>query len=83
MQIRFPSVTQNDFEYALECLEVCKQDNAERFGFRYPYFSPGGQYGAQWWQLDSALALSGYKWIDREFCETALLNFIESQKENG
>jgi len=49
----------------------------------HPYFAPGGHYGGQWWQLDSSLALAGYKWIDRKFAETALLNFIESQKEDG
>ncbi len=83
MTIIFPNISQNDFEYALECLEDCKQSDAADFGFNYPYFTPGGAYGKQWWQLDSSLALSGYKWMDRKFAETALLNFIESQKEDG
>ena len=83
MEIVYPNISQNDFDYAIECLEACKQEHAEQYGFRHPYFTPGGQYGKQWWQLDSALALCGYKWIDRHFAETALLNFIESQKSDG
>ncbi|MBO7310469.1 MAG: hypothetical protein J6U86_03650, partial [Clostridia bacterium] len=84
MKIKFPNIEQGDLEYAIGCLEECKQDHAQRFGFNYPYFMPGGaSYGAQWWQLDSSLALSGYKWVSRELAQTALLNFIESQKEDG
>ena len=83
MKISIPGISQEDFDYALECLEDCKQSDAADFGFKHPFFSPGGQYGKQWWQLDSSLNLCGYKWIDRAFCETALLNFIESQKEDG
>lgn len=83
MKIHFPNITQNEFDYAFECLEDCKQSDAVNFGFNYPYFTPGGAYGKQWWQLDSSLALSGYKWRDRKFVETALLNFIESQKDDG
>ncbi|MBQ2941856.1 MAG: hypothetical protein IJD97_06455 [Clostridia bacterium] len=83
MNIVFPGINNEDIEYALECLDDCKQPNAEMYGFMYPYFTPGGMYGKQWWQLDSSLALSGYKWIDRGFSETSLWNFIESQKEDG
>lgn len=83
MNINMPGITQTEFEYAFECLEDCKQPHAIDYGFPYPYFAPGGGYGAQWWQIDSALALSGYKWVDRRFCEKALLNFIVSQKEDG
>lgn len=83
MKIIFPNITENDFNDAINCLESCKQNHAKEFGFNYPYFTPGGMYGKQWWQLDSSLALSGYKWIDRAFCERALLNFVESQKPDG
>ena len=81
MSILGKFITQDDFNYAVECLEDCKQNSAKQFGFNYPYFAPGGRYGEQWWQLDSSLALCGYKWIDRAFAETSILNFIESQKE--
>lgn len=83
MNIIFPGITNEDIAYALECLDDCKQPMAEKYGFMHPYFTPGGAYGRQWWQLDSSLALSGYKWIDRSFSETSLWNFIESQKEDG
>lgn len=29
MKIKFPNVTQEDLEYAVECLEVCKQEHAD------------------------------------------------------
>ncbi len=83
MKISMPGISQDDYIYAAECMEVCKQDEAKEHGFNYPYFTPGGAYGKQWWQLDSSLALSGYKWIDRKFAETSLFNFIESQKDDG
>lgn len=83
IKLDFPNISQKDFDYALQCLDACKQSDAAAFGFNYPYFSPGGAYGKQWWQLDSSLALSGYKWFNRSFVEAALLNFIESQKEDG
>lgn len=83
MEIKSSFLQQSDLEYAIECLEACKQDHAQKYGFNYPYFTPGGAYGKQWWQLDSSLALCGYKWINREFAETSLWNFIESQKYDG
>ena len=83
MKISFPNISQGDLDYAIECLTVCKQEHAEEYGFRYPYFAPGGAYGRQWWQLDSSLALRGYRWIDQKFAEKSLLNFIESQKDDG
>lgn len=83
MKIVFPKISQSNFDYAFDCLNDCMQSDAKEFGFNYPYFTPGGLYSKQWWQLDSSLALSGYKWKDRKFVETALLNFIESQKKDG
>lgn len=83
MKIQCSYINQSDLEYAIETLEMCKQDHAQGCGFNYPYFAPGGGYGKQWWQLDSSLALRGYQWVDRKFVETSLLNFIESQKDDG
>ena len=83
MEIQCSFLQQGDLEYAIECLEVCKHDHAKKFGFFHPYFAPGGSYGEQWWQLDSSLALCGYQWVDRNFAERSLWNFIESQKEDG
>ena len=83
MKIFFPQINQKEFEYAIECLESNKQSDAADYGFNYPYFAPGGVYGKQWWSLDSALTFSGYKWVDRRFVETMLVNLIETQKEDG
>ncbi len=85
MNITLNGIKQEDLDYAFECLEICKQNSAKKYGFHYPYFTPGGSYGygGQWWQIDSSLALCGYKWKDWKFCETSLFNFIESQKEDG
>ena len=83
MKLVLGEISQKDLDYSITCLAVCRQDSAEQYGFCHPYFAPGGHYGKQWWQLDSALALRGYQWIDRAFVETSLLNFIESQREDG
>lgn len=83
MNIIVDNLYLDDIDYAVKCLEDCKQTDAKEYGFNYPYFTPGGIYGKQWWQLDSSLALSGYKWIDRKFAETSIWNFIESQKDDG
>jgi len=83
LKIILPGITQEDFDYSFACLAECKQESAKEYGFNYPYFTPGGAYGEQWWQIDSTVALCGYKWKNREFAERSLWNFIESQKENG
>ena len=83
MKITFPGISQADFDYAIDCLEVCKKPEAKKYGFSYPYFAPGGMYGAQWWQLDSSLALCGYKWIDKDMVEASLQNFVDVQKDDG
>jgi hypothetical protein len=83
MVIQCPNINKDDLEYVINCLNICKQDDAKDYGFPYPYFTPGGLYGKQWWQLDSSLALRGYQWIDRNFVERSLLNFVESQKDDG
>lgn len=83
IEVDLGEIAQADFDYAVRCLESAKQDNAIKYNFPYPYFAPGGAYGAQWWQLDSSLALGGYKWLDWAFAERALKNFTQSQKKDG
>ena len=83
IEVDLGEISQADFDYAVRCLESAKQDNAIKYNFPYPYFAPGGAYGAQWWQLDSSLALGGYKWLDWAFAERALKNFTQSQKKDG
>ncbi len=72
-------------DYAFECLEICKQSSAKKYGVNYQYFTSGGAYGyeGQWAQIDSCLALCRYKWKDWKFCETTLFNFIGLQLEDG
>lgn len=45
MKIQCSFIEETDIEYAIECLLVCKQEHAREYGFFYPYFTPGGQYG--------------------------------------
>jgi hypothetical protein len=33
MKIELPYVSQADLEYAIDCLEACKQKNAKKYGF--------------------------------------------------
>jgi len=42
LKILFNGISQEDYDYAVECLEVCKQDEARDYGFNYPFFAPGG-----------------------------------------
>lgn len=77
------NIVNENFKKAFDVLEHCKVKEVPTYNFKYPFFAPGGAYGAQWWQLDSALALAGYKWIDQDFAEKGVLNFVLAQKENG
>ena len=71
------------FEEAFRVLEECKIISVPVCGFNYPFFAPGGCYGANWWNIDSCIALSGYRWKDHVFAENALRNFFISQKSDG
>ena len=83
IRIELPGTSQQDFDDAVRVLEECKSPELPRFGFVYPFMGPGGQYGNCWWERDTALTLSGYKWIDQKFAENVLRNFIIVQKPNG
>ena len=51
MTIEFPHIKQDDLDYAIRCLESCKQDNAIEYGFPYPYFAPAAHMennGGSW-----------------------------------
>ena len=82
-KIKLPGISQADFADAFQTLEECRIDSVPVKGFRYPFFAPGGQYGPDWWNIDSSLALRGYRWKDRTFAENSLRNFFFVQKENG
>jgi len=82
-RIRFPGIEQKDFAAAVQTLEGCKQPPCPERRFPNSYFSPGGYYKENWWQLDLSLVVTGYKWIDQDFSEKALLNFESAQREDG
>lgn len=82
-QIKVPGLSQEGFQDAFQVLEECRIDVTPVDGFIYPFFAPGGLYGPNWWNIDSALALDGYKWKDRAFAEKGLLNFVAAQKRDG
>ena len=81
IQLKHPFITQEQFADAFAVLEECK--NPPGLSFIHPYMGPGGQYGNCWWERDTALALSGYCWLDQAFSMNALINFTYAQKENG
>ena len=81
LKLSFPGITQEQFADAFAVLEECKSTPA--LGFPYPFMGPGGQYGNCWWERDTALTLLGYRWLDPDYCRTALANFTFVQKENG
>ena len=82
LKIKFPGITQEQFEDAFAVLDEC-QGNPPCLGFIHPFMGPGGAYGNCWWVRDSALTLNGYCWLDQKFAENALENFAYVQKENG
>ena len=81
LKISFPGITQEQFSDAFAVLEECKATPA--LGFPFPFMGPGGQYGNCWWERDTALTLLGYRFLDRDYCRTALENFTFVQKANG
>ena len=83
VRISFPGNRDKCFFDAINVLEECKVKDLPCCGFENEFMSPGGYYKNCWWERDSTLTLSGYKWIDQEFAEKALENFISVQKENG
>lgn len=82
-RIQFPGITQNDFDQAFSTIGKSKQAPCPQKGFTKSYFSPGGYYGEDWWQLDFSLALTGYKWASQAFCEDSILNFETAQRPDG
>lgn len=82
-KIEFPGIEQKDFDAALHTIEGSRKAACLKKGFSTSYFSPGGYYGEDWWQLDFSLALTGYKWFDQAFCESSILNFETAQRSDG
>jgi len=82
-RITLPELTQADLNQAFTVLEHCRIDAVPAAGCYHPFFAPGGHYGPMWWQLDSTLALWGYKWADQTAAENALRNFFSLQLPDG
>ena len=83
IKIDLPGTSQKDFDDAIQVLEECKAKIVPCLGFVNPFMGPGGQYGNCWWERDTSLTLSGYKWIDQKFAEGVLDNFGLVQKPGG
>lgn len=82
-KIKMKGISQSGFADAFAVLEECRIDQAPVKGFIYPFFAPGGMYGANWWNIDSSIALAGYRWKDRAFAENGVRNFLAAQKPDG
>jgi len=82
-QLVLNGISQVDFENAFKTLQICTKPPLPHLGFPYAFVAPGGDYGNCWWQLDSTLALCGYKWYQLDFTKQALRNFISAQREDG
>ena len=80
--VQLGEICTEGLQNALEVLEQCKVETP-CWGFTHPFFAPGGQYGVQWWHLDGAVALDGYKWIDQKTAENAVRNFMAVQRPDG
>ncbi len=83
IRLDFPGVSQQQFDDAFAVLNECRVDKLPVLGFTHPFMGPGGAYGACWWERDTALTLSGYRWVDQAFCENVLRNFMAVQRPNG
>lgn len=60
-KVMLPGIEQATFADAFKVLEECLISNVPVHGFTEPVMGPGGAYGENWWQLDSALACDGAK----------------------
>ena len=58
-ELQLGQIGTDGLRQAVSVLGLCKV--AEPCWLSLSIFAPGGQYGAQWWQLDGAIALDGYK----------------------
>lgn len=82
LQMQLGTLSADGLENALSVMEKCRVDTP-CCGFLHPFFAPGGEYGTQWWHLDGAIALDGYKWAHQETAEKAVGNFMAVQRPDG
>jgi len=77
-----PGLSQQEFQDAFKVLDECLVVDVPLRGFNYPFLSPGGDYGENWWQLDGSLNLAGAKWVNQKFVDDVMRGFIEVQAQN-
>lgn len=77
----YPGIAEGCLVAAFDTLNKCVVDRATS-PLTHPFIAPGG-YGEDWWQIDSSVALEGYKWFDLEFAKDGVRNFIEAQRADG
>lgn len=82
-RLRLPGITQADFQDAFKVLEENVVMDVPASGFPYPFFRPGGRYGAgyKWWQTD-AMAVAGAKWVNQDIVEGIMRGFRVVQTHN-
>src|SRR5262249_12903177 len=82
-KISVPGVSQVGFEEAFKVLDKSMVTDVPMYGFPYPFNSPGGYYlDGGWWQLDTALALIGAKWVNLPFTENVMRGWRAVQRLN-
>lgn len=81
-QINIPGVTQEDFQKVFDVLDACMSVNGDIYGFKNPFLTPGGYYGNCWWQIDTSIGVIGTQWVNQEFSEGVIRNFINVQSQN-
>ena len=81
-RLRLPGITQADFQDAFKVLEENVVMDVPVCGFPYPFFRPGGRYGANWWQMDANLAVAGAKWVNQDIVEGTMRGFRVVQTNN-
>lgn len=82
-EIGLKGISQEGFADAFAVLEECLIEDVPAMGCEYPFFAPGGAYGPCWWNIDSSVALVGYRRKNRTLAENAMKNFFALQKEDG
>jgi hypothetical protein len=81
-QIQVPGIAQHDFAEAFKVLDECLVTDVPVNGFNYPFMSPGGAYGTNWWQLDGSLNVAGAKWANQQLTEDVMRGFAGVQAQN-
>jgi hypothetical protein len=81
--VDLPGIDQHGFEAAFEVLQAAMVTDVPKFGFNYPFISPGAGYQiGGWWLMDSSIALAAVKWTSQPFAENVMRGFEGVQQLN-